>query len=76
MAKGGITEKDRRRAQQCVECPVCSRARRKGRGVAYWFVRLIEGGVCPYCKAYEKVYGRKAHEAAENGPGDARARGD
>ena len=25
-------------------------------------VKSIEGGVCPYCKAYAKVYGRKAHE--------------
>jgi hypothetical protein len=23
---------------------------------------LIEGGMCPQCRAYEKVYGRKAHE--------------
>ena len=29
---------------------------------AYWFVKKIEGSVCPQCKAYEKVYGRKAHE--------------
>jgi hypothetical protein len=57
-----ITEKDRAKAQHCVECPVCKRARRKQKGFAYWFVRIIEGGACPYCTAYEKVYGRKAHE--------------
>jgi len=57
-----ITEKDRAMAQKCVECPVCSRARKNQKGILYWFVRLIEGGACPYCKAYEKVYGRKAHE--------------
>jgi hypothetical protein len=41
---------------------VCRRAREKQRGLAYWFVKHVEGGFCPYCQAYEKVYGRKAHE--------------
>ncbi len=57
-----VTEKDREMAQKCVECPVCSHARRKQGGIIYWFVKRVEGGVCPYCKAYERVYGRKAHE--------------
>jgi uncharacterized protein CbrC (UPF0167 family) len=57
-----LTEKDRAMAQRCVECPVCSHARKTQKGLAFWFVRHIEGGVCPYCKAYERVYGRKAHE--------------
>ena len=57
-----ITERDRRMAQQCLICPVCATARRKQRGFAFWFVKRIEGNVCPYCKAYEKVYGKKAHE--------------
>lgn len=57
-----ITYRDRARAQRCVECPVCTHARKKQRGVAFWLVRNIEGSICPYCKAYEKVYGRKAHE--------------
>jgi hypothetical protein len=34
------------------------------RGLAFWFVKTIEGSICPYCQAYEKVYGRKAHEPA------------
>ena len=59
-----ITEKDRKKAQICLECPVCRRAREKQKGVAFWFVKVIEGSLCPYCKAYEKVYGRKAHEPA------------
>lgn len=59
---GRPAEQDRQMAQKCVECPACSLARRKQRGLAYWFVRVIEGGICPYCKAYERVYGRKAHE--------------
>jgi hypothetical protein len=58
-----FTEKDRQLAQQCKNCPVCRRARTKQRGVAFWFVKNIEGGVCPACQAYERVYGRKAHEA-------------
>jgi hypothetical protein len=62
MTKSGITDADRAKAQRCIECPVCRRARTKQRGLAFLFVRFIEGGMCPYCKAYEKVYGRKAHE--------------
>jgi hypothetical protein len=57
-----ITEKDRQMAQQCLECPVCKKARINQKGFFFWFVKRIEGGVCPYCKAYEKVYGQKAHE--------------
>jgi uncharacterized protein CbrC (UPF0167 family) len=50
-------------AQRCVECPVCTKARKQQRGFAYWFVKNIENGICPYCAAYERVYGKKAHEA-------------
>jgi len=63
-----ITEKDRKMAKQCLECPVCKHARKKQRGIAYWFVKKIEGGICPFCKAYERVYGKKAHEST-NGKG-------
>ncbi|MFH1311602.1 MAG: hypothetical protein ABIJ00_00070 [Candidatus Eisenbacteria bacterium] len=57
-----LTDRARENAQKCMECTVCDRARKNQRGFAYWFVRLLEGGLCPACKAYEKVYGRKAHE--------------
>lgn len=57
-----ITDKDRARAQVCEECPVCSRAREKQRGLAYWFVKKVERRLCPYCRAYERVYGLKAYE--------------
>ena len=57
-----ISEKDRKLAQKCVECKLCSYARRKQRGIAFWFVKKIEGNICPFCIAYEKVYGSKAHE--------------
>jgi hypothetical protein len=63
MSKNDITEKDKEKADKCLECPVCMHARKKQKGFAYWFVKKIERGFCPYCKAYEKVYGRKAHEA-------------
>ncbi|MDP8222633.1 MAG: hypothetical protein P9L99_04680 [Candidatus Lernaella stagnicola] len=57
-----VTDKDRELAKRCMACPVCQRARDKQRGLAFWFVKTIEGGLCPNCKAYAKVYGRKAHE--------------
>ncbi len=63
MSATEVTEKDRQRARQCLNCPLCRRARAKQRGMAFWFVKHLEGGVCPACKSYEKVYGRKAHEA-------------
>ena len=62
MRNQEITERDRSMAKKCVECTVCVRARKNQRGFAFWFVKKIEGSVCPFCKAYEKVYGRKAHE--------------
>jgi len=57
-----ITDKDREMAKKCLTCPVCGKARTKQRGLAFWFVKTIEGKFCPMCQAYEKVYGRKAHE--------------
>lgn len=67
MTEQNITEKDRKKAQGCVDCPVCKRAREKQKGLAFWFVKVLEGGICPNCKAYEKVYGRKAHEPVPEG---------
>jgi len=57
-----ITEEDKQKAQKCLECPVCKSARKNQRGLAFWFVKSIEGKMCPNCMAYEKVYGKKAHE--------------
>lgn len=62
MNEDNITEKDKEMAKRCVECPLCRRARKKQKGIAFWFVKTIEGSLCSYCKAYERVYGRKAHE--------------
>ena len=63
-----ITEKTRRLAEGCRRCPVCRRARRKQRGLAWLFVKFVEGRLCPQCRAYEKVYGRKAHEPSPQPP--------
>jgi hypothetical protein len=62
MQTDTITEKDRKLAKQCLNCPVCKRARFKQKGLIFWFVKKLESGICPACKAYEKVYKRKAHE--------------
>ena len=62
MTGPAITERDRKRAQVCLECPVCNWARRKQKGLVFWFVTRVESRLCPNCKAYERVYGRKAHE--------------
>jgi len=58
-----FSEKDKQMAKKCVECPVCRQARKHQKGLAFWFVKNIEQGICPYCAAYERVYGKKAHEA-------------
>ena len=57
-----ITDKDRKLAKGCMDCPMCSYARKKQKGIIFWFVKRVESSLCPQCKAYEKVYGRKAHE--------------
>lgn len=58
-----ITEADRNLAAKCLACPVCKRARKRQKGLCFWFVKRLERQICPACQAYERVYGRKAHEA-------------
>lgn len=53
---------DRALARVCELCPVCRHARYHQQGVVYNFVRNVEGGICPFCQAYERVHGKKAHE--------------
>jgi uncharacterized protein CbrC (UPF0167 family) len=60
-----ITDRDRAMAQKCMECIVCRKARKDQAGLAFWMVKKVEGRLCPFCKAYERVYGRKAHEPLE-----------
>jgi uncharacterized protein CbrC (UPF0167 family) len=57
-----LTSKDIQMAKKCMTCVVCKRARIKQSGFSFWFVKNIEDSLCPYCKAYERVYGKKAHE--------------
>ena len=57
-----IIEKQKRMAQKCIDCKLCSYARKKKKGFLYQLVK-IESRICPFCKAYEKVYGVKAYES-------------
>ena len=56
---------DQTLAWVCAHCVVCWQARRRQSGAAFQFVEKVEGGWCPFCRAYERVHGRKAHEAPE-----------
>ncbi len=48
-------------AQRSENCPVCRAARANQAGLAFWLVKTFEK-MCPFCRAYEKVHGRKSHE--------------
>jgi hypothetical protein len=60
-----VSSLDQALARACEQCPVCRRARRRQRGVAYLVVKGVETAICPFCRAYERVHGRKAHEQGE-----------
>lgn len=62
MKNFSISRRDRIMARVCLECPVCRRARARQEGLAFEFVKGIEEGLCPFCRAYERVHGKKAHE--------------
>ncbi len=62
MTGKNVTELDRALAAVCGSCPVCSHARKSQKGMAFQFVKSVGGGICPFCRAYERVNGRKAHE--------------
>lgn len=55
-------------AKVCLKCPVCRHARRHQRGAAFWLVQKVETRVCPFCRAYERVSGRKAYERRASTP--------
>ena len=67
MSNAEITSLDRALARVCETCPLCRPARRNQQGLANRFVRGIEVNICPFCRAYERVHGRKAHEPIEGG---------
>lgn len=60
--KSKVSEMDRKMAKFCLACPVCRHARKQQKGLAFKFVQKIEGNLCPFCRAYERVYGKKAHQ--------------
>lgn len=53
-----------KRAEFCRDkCFACRVGREKGRGILYHIVRLESRlKFCPWCRAYEKVYGVPAYE--------------
>ncbi|ACM18943.1 hypothetical protein Geob_0576 [Geotalea daltonii FRC-32] len=62
MGNVKITALDRAMARLCETCPACRSAQRKQQGMAFWLVTRVEEKICPFCRAFEKVHGRKAHE--------------
>ncbi len=60
-----VTEKDREMAQVCLSCPMCKNARKDQHGLMNYCVKNFTEAMCPFCQAYERVYGHKAHEAVE-----------
>ncbi len=53
-------------AARSANCAVCKSARRRQAGFAFWLVKTFEG-LCPFCRAYEKVHGRKSHAPERTG---------
>ena len=70
MSNEHITDRTRALAERSVNCVVCQRDRRRQAGFAFWVVKTFEG-LCPFCRAYEKVYGRKSHEPVPPAPATA-----
>jgi hypothetical protein len=52
----------------CLNCPMCRRARKRQRGAAFWLVQNVESRACPFCRAYERVFGQKAYERRKPTP--------
>lgn len=61
MTQHQISKLDKALARVCETCPVCRTARNNQTGIAYQLVSRIENGICPFCSAYERVHGKKAH---------------
>lgn len=63
MSRKDVTQLDRSFARMCELCPVCRHASHSQKGIAYSIAKNVEANICPFCRAYEKVHGKKAHEA-------------
>ncbi len=57
-----VSKLDRVLGQVSANCLVCNLARRRQRGLLFWLVKHVENRLCPFCRAYERVFGRKSHE--------------
>jgi hypothetical protein len=59
-----VDETLQKRADFCLKkCPVCVLGRKKDKGFFHAWTKLeVKLGVCPWCNAYEKVYGVPAYE--------------
>ncbi|NTV48444.1 MAG: hypothetical protein HGB32_06765 [Geobacteraceae bacterium] len=62
MNNDKIKPMDRSLARICELCPVCRHARLSQEGISFTIVKNVETAICPFCKAYERVHGKKAHE--------------
>lgn len=62
MENEKFTEKDKEMAQVCMNCICCKIARKEQKGLLFSCVTNLTEKLCPFCQAYEKVYGHKAHE--------------
>ncbi len=65
MENANVSDKDREMAQVCLSCPMCKNARKDQNGFMNACVKNFTEAMCPFCQAYERVYGRKAHEPVE-----------
>jgi len=64
MSARNASSFDKALVRVCANCLICQRARRRRRGFAFWLVKRVKVRLCPFCRAYERVYGRPAHEAS------------
>ena len=71
MGGESISDRTRALAERSANCRVCRRARRRQAGLAFWVVKTFEDW-CPFCRAYEQVYGRKSHEPVPPDPTGAK----
>lgn len=66
MENVNASEKDLELARICLNCPCGKNARLEQKGFFYDIVKNFTEEVCPFCQAYERVYGRKAHEPVQS----------
>ena len=61
MSSQSSSKLDRALAAVCANCPACRHARKTQKGLVFALVKKVEDKICPFCKAYERVYGRKSY---------------